>query len=91
MDELNIHVPDSPGEVIGDAGRLLFGVYWQAPLARLMGVGERVVRHWLNGEKRPSDHELRKLTEVMFLQSVHLRSFSRKLERRLDTRARRFN
>lgn len=36
------------------AGRLLYGERWQTDLARALGVGDRRVREWVAGDRRPS-------------------------------------
>jgi len=36
------------------AGKLLFGERWQSDLARALSVGDRRVREWVAGDRRPS-------------------------------------
>lgn len=36
------------------AGMLLYGDRWQSDLARALGVGDRRVREWVSGDRRPS-------------------------------------
>jgi hypothetical protein len=40
-------------EHIARAGNLLFGDRWQSDLARAVGVGDRRVREWMSGDRRP--------------------------------------
>lgn len=41
----------SPVDVLRTAGPLLYGEYWQCETARLLGVTDRSVRHWLAGTR----------------------------------------
>lgn len=40
-------------EHLARAGTLLYGERWQSELARAMGIGDRRVREWIAGERRP--------------------------------------
>jgi predicted transcriptional regulator len=41
----------SPADVLRAAGPLLYGEFWQSAAARLLGVTDRSVRHWLTGTR----------------------------------------
>ena len=38
-------------EELRAAGEALYGEQWQSPLARVLGVDSRRVRHWLEGDR----------------------------------------
>jgi len=40
-------------EQLERAGKLLYGDRWQSDLARALGVGDRRVREWASGDRRP--------------------------------------
>jgi predicted transcriptional regulator len=41
----------SPVDILRAAGPLLYGDLWQSATARLLGVTDRSVRHWLTGTR----------------------------------------
>jgi len=42
---------DADREILADMGQTLYGTRWQSDLARALGVGDRRVREWVNGER----------------------------------------
>lgn len=48
----------SPPDMLADIGRALYGEHWRRPLADALGMDERQIRRYVNGDTLRADHEL---------------------------------
>lgn len=59
--------PESPPplQVLREVGPLLYGDYWQTPVAGLLGVTPRAVRRWIAGDRLAPEWIRPKLREAL--------------------------
>lgn len=50
----------TPQQLLTKTGEMLYGTRWHAPIARDLGVSERIIYYWLEGRmpKRPLNKRL---------------------------------
>jgi hypothetical protein len=48
----------TPPDMLADIGRALYGEHWRRPLADALGIHERQIRRWLNGDSLHREHAL---------------------------------
>ena len=66
---------------IREAGEALFGPRFQSDLARLLGVSDRTVRRWCQGEWEPSAFVWPRLVDAIDARKKALQEVRRKLPR----------
>lgn len=71
-------------DVIGDAGRRLFGQQWQAPFAHALGISHRKLRYWLSGDEQPHHDEVLRMIALLEHSSVESSRIADYLRDRLD-------
>ena len=62
----------SPSDHFCAAGEALFGPEWRRELSRRLGVNERQIRRWANGEYDPPAGIWNELAELCLVRSVVL-------------------
>ena len=64
-----------------ETGVACFGVEWQSPLARHLGVGPRIVRYWVSRQRPVPPRVLRRLRPMLQARLVELRAEADAIEK----------
>lgn len=54
-------------------GKALYGERWQRPLAAALGIQDKQVRRYVNGESEPSDERMERLERLAQQREIEIR------------------
>jgi len=68
-------------DLVADAGRILYGDHWQAPLSRALGISERLMRYWMKGADLPTHRNLADICTLLDQRAAQYDAISMRLTR----------